>query len=246
VRPTRRDLDAAKTVLYEFLERLDIAKIVASPETEPIRQQATEMFDRNDLSEAIATNGSESGLETYLDRIGPQLDAAYDQVVKVLDANLEGFRDGLAAAIDDMTSTWNPEAASDIHTRYNGFPLFDALVYPLRRISDVGELQPINVVRMSPEEATALSTEGAAKLEGVKLHHFGAFFNREGRERDYLWGRLDTAERLIDLLLGDQTSHVTTAAKAILTEEEPNLAHIGHFINNLRAQLETTPTPNPQ
>jgi hypothetical protein len=75
---------------------------------------------------------------------------------------------------------------------------------------------------MSPEEATALSTEGAAKLEGVKLHHFGAFFNREGRERDYLWGRLDTAERLIDLLLGDLTSHVTTAAKAILTEEEPN------------------------
>ena len=34
----------------------------------------------------------------------------------------------------------------------------------------------------------------------MTLGHFGAFFSREGRENDYLWGRLDTAERLIVLL----------------------------------------------
>jgi hypothetical protein len=62
----------------------------------------------------------------------------------------------------------------------------------------------------------------------MKLGHFGAFFDRGGRERDYLWGRLDAAERLIKLLLdarrGPRTPAVNTAATSEVDVDEEELA----------------------
>ena len=58
---------------------------------------------------------------------------------------------------------------------------------------------------MSPRDATLLPPLDPGKpkqLAGFEKMHFGAFFDRAGRENDYLWGRLDGAERLIGLVLG--------------------------------------------
>ena len=33
------------------------------------------------------------------------------------------------------------------------------------------------------------------------VHHFGAFFDRPSRERDYLWGRIDGCCQLIALVI---------------------------------------------
>ena len=38
------------------------------------------------------------------------------------------------------------------------------------------------------------------KLAGVELAHFGAFLKRSWRANDWMWGRLDAAERLVMLL----------------------------------------------
>ncbi len=72
--------------------------------------------------------------------------------------------------------------------------------------------------------------------------HFGAFFDRAGRENDYLWGRLDGAERLIGLLLGagftsDERADWCRKAFAAIAEEEdgalaaakPLLQHARNF-----------------
>jgi hypothetical protein len=72
--------------------------------------------------------------------------------------------------------------------------------------------------------------------------HFGAFFDRAGRENDYLWGRLDGAERLIGLVLGagftaeERADWCRKAFAAIVEEEEdalenakPLLDHVGDF-----------------
>lgn len=40
------------------------------------------------------------------------------------------------------------------------------------------------------------------KLYGERWGHFGAFATKEGREHDFLWGRLDGASTLVDMLLG--------------------------------------------
>ena len=84
------------------------------------------------------------------------------------------------------------------------------------------------------------------KLKGVSLQHFSAFFRRDYRENDYLWGRLDAAERLIALLLDDpeqpglskvdpQACH--KAFRAILNAEERSLRTIPGLLRHLRQQV---------
>ena len=76
---------------------------------------------------------------------------------------------------------------------------------------------------MSPDEARLLEQGGArSKLKGTGFHHFAAFFKREWRENDYVWGRLDGAELLMGMLLGDPRSpHTGAAMRAVVEEERP-------------------------
>ena len=101
-----------------------------------------------------------------------------------------------------LAEHWHAEAKTRLLVRYIGFPYWDILVYPIQALAHVGERDQVSVARFSPRDATLIPPldpkEG--KLKGVKLAHFGAFLQREYRENDYLWGRLDAAELLLDLL----------------------------------------------
>jgi len=62
-------------------------------------------------------------------------------------------------------------------------------------------LTRIKVERISPRDSLSL----APVFKGLKSRNmmgFLGFFNREYREHDYLWGRLNGADRLVDLLEG--------------------------------------------
>jgi hypothetical protein len=59
-------------------------------------------------------------------------------------------------------------------------------------------------VRVSPDDAKFLSTEGSDKLAGNSLGHFGAFLDRSFRTNDILWGRLDGAERIVRSLISPE------------------------------------------
>jgi hypothetical protein len=71
--------------------------------------------------------------------------------------------------------------------------------------------------------------------------HFYAFFGREARENDYLWGRLDAAEQLIRLLFDSTQSQESLEAWckrafiAILTEE--SLTSAGEKATSLPATV---------
>lgn len=83
---------------------------------------------------------------------------------------------------------------------YVGFPLYDVLLFT-PGTSDIGPdpLTPIRVERISPEDASSIS--GAfTGLRCRGLMGFIGFFNRDYREHDYLWGRLNGADRIVDLL----------------------------------------------
>ena len=87
---------------------------------------------------------------------------------------------------------------------YDDFEYYDMLTYPIQYGTDVGESDIVEVIRISPEEATKVWNEkdkGKKKLAGTKLLNFGAFFSSEWRENDMLWGRLDAAEILIKEVL---------------------------------------------
>jgi hypothetical protein len=143
-------------------------------------------------------------------------------------------------------------------TRYVGFPYWDAIVYPIMALSDVAELDEIEVIRVSPADTRLLQPRGAEeRLKGVAVHHFGAFLNRAYRENDYLWGRLDGVERLLailrDVAAGPDGKGDVSAGRnpldrslawrgfaAVLAEERPRMteATTKTLIQSLKKQVD--------
>ena len=133
---------------------------------------------------------------------------------------------------------------------YLGYPFYDIATLPLLQGEGFDEFDPIKIDRISPSDATAIRTGGAAAmLKGVEFNSFGAFFSRAYRENDYLWGRLHGADRLIDIVASSVTGDGALAADelkaikrrafhAILDEEEERLPKVKALIEELRGEIE--------
>jgi patatin-related protein len=132
----------------------------------------------------------------------------------------------LIAAIEDMPKILKRRML----LTYLGFPFYDVATLPLSRREGLDEFNPLRIDRISPDDARSIREGGtAATLRGVEFYNFGAFFSRDYRENDYLWGRLHGAERMIDLVVSTAGGAVPPdrlhAAKraaflAVLEEEE--------------------------
>lgn len=132
---------------------------------------------------------------------------------------------------------------------YLGYPFYDIATLPLLQGEGFDEFDPIKIDRISPSDATAIRTGGAAAmLKGIEFNAFGAFFSRAYRENDYLWGRLHGADRLIDIVAssvngeGELTGEDLAAIKrrvfhAILDEEEGRLPKVAALIAELRGEI---------
>lgn len=131
---------------------------------------------------------------------------------------------------------------------YIGFPFFDIAMLPLLQGSAIDEFNEIKVDRLSPDDALSLRHIGGGALKGAQFNAFGAFFSRAFREHDYLWGRLHSAERLIDIVasalppeagLPDATlaDLKRRAFRAIVDAERANLALIPDLLAALDREL---------
>jgi hypothetical protein len=152
--------------------------------------------------------------------------AAVDTLSESLQGRLLEFQKSVTADLYgdfvDQTKTWPAEASRAVLARYLGFPYWDRVAYPYTAFSGVGDMTRIDIVRFSPADTLTFSEGGATKLVGSTLFHFGAFRDRDGREKDYLWGRLDGAERVLGLLLRPQQTNeslLLKVANRILDEE---------------------------
>jgi hypothetical protein len=77
--------------------------------------------------------------------------------------------------------------------------------------AEVGSDQELRFVQLTPHSPglvfteTPLESTGWAtpeeKLTGVGLGHFAAFYRRSWRANDFMWGRLDAAARIVDMLV---------------------------------------------
>lgn len=131
-----------------------------------------------------------------------------------------------------------------------GFPFYDIATLPLLQGEGLDEFDPIKVDRISPEDAKSIRRGGvAATLKGIEFNNFGAFFSRNYRENDYLWGRLHGAERMVDILLSTLPEAKRPDAiktlefkkilfRSIIDEEEKRLTKIGPLIISLRKEIE--------
>ncbi len=62
-------------------------------------------------------------------------------------------------------------------------------------------LAATEIFRYGPEPGD-VPDSGEEKLTGIRLGHFAAFYRSSWRANDFMWGRLDGAARIVDLLLG--------------------------------------------
>ncbi|NIJ39132.1 patatin-related protein [Sphingopyxis panaciterrae] len=132
---------------------------------------------------------------------------------------------------------------------YLGYPFYDIATLPLLQGEGFDEFDPIKIDRISPSDAIAIRSGGAAAmLKGIEFNSFGAFFSRAYRENDYLWGRLHGADRLIDIVASSVTGEAALPAEelkaikrrafhAILDEEEDRLPMVKALIAELRGEI---------
>src|SRR5690606_10826899 len=102
------------------------------------------------------------------------------------------------------------------------------------------------VDRISPEDARTLARlEDPPQLRGTAFMHFGAFFSRAFRENDYLLGRLQSIDRIIDIVCDsagaaaieglDVAAIKRRAFEIVLRAEESHLPNVAPLIERLRA-----------
>ena len=233
--PSRQELDNAKQALYRL--RREVGATISPKSLNGLIGTVIDCFGETRLGVPLKTTRIDDG--TYESQWREGIDTLVDELGKHLDATLADFRDGLYNVFTDVTYHWKLEARQEMLARYLGFPFWDIPSFPIRTLSDVGELDKIEVVRISPQEAKLLSPRGNAKLKGIGAHHFAAFFERSYRENDYLWGRLDGAERLSCMLLTDEGAehHAKTAFRAIIDEERPQLTKVQALMTDLEQQI---------
>ena len=107
--------------------------------------------------------------------------------------------DGLAAILDGSTA--GPDGSG------GGIRFVAVMTASLHRRQLAGE-SPIRLMRIAGNASTPLNEwfglsetpSTKDKLAGAQVANFGAFFSAKWRGNDWMWGRLDSAQGLVDLL----------------------------------------------
>jgi hypothetical protein len=179
----------------------------------------------------------EAGAGTAGDHVKPLL-SSLTRIMGL--ADLDRLQDELFS--DTARDLLDRERHMALMRSYIGFGFFDLITFPVLQRNDFSEVTEILVDRISPTDAASLYTEGF-DLKGKSLNTFGAFFNRGWREHDYLWGRLNAADRLVSIVLsaaGEGTMPQPNVNRArariflaILEEEREKLADIPEEIERI-------------
>jgi predicted acylesterase/phospholipase RssA len=90
--------------------------------------------------------------------------------------------------------------------------------------TDIDSAEELCFIQLTPSVTSPIFTKGPLhlhspssareKLTGVGLGHFAGFYRRSWRANDFMWGRLDAAARIVDLLLDSPSTEFGTAVDA--------------------------------
>jgi patatin-related protein len=234
----RAELNRAKHQLYERLRELSGALEGHDMLAERVRA----IFDPAKVADAMAGDGSpDDDVAAFLEENAVGIDAMRHQLGRAIDERLSGFGDRVWATVREAVDGWPDAARRHVLEAYVGFPFWDVLVFPLQEIGGIGELDRVEVVRISPRDEGVLPRPpGKPPLEGIAIMHFGAFFNRRWRENDYLWGRLDGAARLLRMLLGEDDAGLRGRAFAAIAGDERSVLTT---VNDVFAWVEGQAVP---
>ena len=253
-RPGVAELDEMKRALYDLLATYQ-SNLLGGEQRASLLPLMKAAFGEEVITPRIQSGRVDA--DEFLDELGDRVDAYYAALRNAIWDDKTPLH-LLLSSIVATCADWDEGPRTEFLTRFIGFPFWDIMIFPLSDMGDVGELYEIRGVRMSPNDARLIIDGGAEKkLRGVRYQHFGAFFSRYARENDYLWGRLDAAERLIDILVDatlEQTEHSlepeaflaekTLALDAVLNDEEGTLTVVASRIAALRKLLRRNKAPH--
>lgn len=242
--PDRQKLDESKSRLYGHLRALH-AVTDAIVECPSVVEAMKTIFDAGNIYLAL---DQQQPLDSLVRRHASLFDDMQTEIRERIGHELKPLMERLHADVISMCSTWNAEARDRFLIRYIGFPFWDVLTFPAQAFSGVTERDAVQVARLSPRDVSLLQApKGGPKLAGTTVHHFGAFFDRAGREADYLWGRLDAVERLTAILNDDENSpgldtptprDCVPVFAAVLDVETPKLTKARDLIADIRQQID--------
>jgi len=258
---TRVQLSAMKSATWDLIAGL---RALQQQVAADVHGQASALFGPQALTQGGYLANPETFAGTGAGGHGTELSGLYAACLEaVRQRGVTGSSQDLWQALTGHTQTWKPDARTWLLSRYVGFPIWDALIFPVISLARLPQLAPISVQRFSPLDATCLTAVDSngkprnAKLDGTAISHFGAFFEKAWRENDYLWGRLDGAELVMRLLsrqsgrrqsgaATDLTAPLRSALTAILDGEQAALGQIGPVCQALAAQVKdiTSMEPN--
>lgn len=188
----------------------DLAKLAVRPsggiDPGDWGEKALELLgDRLARGEAAA-----DGIVRILGRALPALRAAQDRRRPGQGGEadrLGGLLERIAPSAWKATSGQTPGTATDARVYDSdkdeavlGLLALDVLRVTLGRPE---EEQAIELMQLSANTANGFTQDDEAKekLAGLQLAHFGAFYKHSWRMSDWLWGRLDAAQRLAEVLV---------------------------------------------
>ena len=218
--PTREDLDAAKKCLYDALRQLRHA-MDGRGYDETVRSHFRICFAVDTMRDRMRQPGFTPA--AYVEEFRAQLRELAEAIETFLEKQLAGFSRELYASMHEAAQGFPEPRKRDLLHRYLGFPFWDVLLYPIQSSTDVSERDEVKIVRISPLDSHHVPAppQPPKKLVGAKQGHFGAFLSdRGGREHDYLWGRVDSAERLIGMLVRRTKREDETSAEAEAREAQ--------------------------
>lgn len=177
------------------------------------------------------------GISDIVGDIGIDISGCVSKAIDQADRNVRNLING--NAISAQKTEGAKAAKAVIRYYYEYYDNYDMILYPILYGTNIGELDNIEVIRVSPEDADHLIGErqtGCHKLAGTKLGNFGAFLEKIWRQNDILWGRLDGAERIIDAIFPGKSDDVTALlgeAQAAIVLETIEKFSLDNEVNDL-------------
>ena len=261
---TSEKLDTIKAGLYDLLGLLrpmagrQTASSANLPETDGLDRGAFSLEAvaalKSTMRDVIASTEDPALADPaaaaifFADKLSAALDRVGDDLA-LIDHN-DRADALLVSLVGGDKPTLVPAARRELLEHYVGFAVWDVLTFSVTNWRDLDEFDEIRVDRLSPDDAQTLRKGGAtATLKGIQFYHFGAFFSLAYRQNDYLWGRLHSAERLIDIVLDaariegaadgiDALALKQQAFRAILESESRHLSASLDLIVQLRREVD--------
>jgi hypothetical protein len=233
---TRLRILKVRTNLDDASERLEILRR-RSPLDPDFRKELKKLADAAEYNRLVAELNRRAALDQCA--IGLVLRDATKRFIDLLRA--------LAPTLDqDSSLAKTLSGLGGENATVDGFLLRALAIEVVRRAFSTDEdiatgetllfaqLTPVVGVRIfSAKPFTGpFPDSGEDKLTGIRLGHFAGFYRRSWRANDFMWGRLDAAARIVDLLVDVGRADEIASAnpwsaliRIVLPDEDPDDLH---------------------